>query len=1000
MIPIPWFAGASVAVIVTLIAALIPAVIAWWNDRALLTKHDDPALPELLAHRRRVSIRALAIAIAIMIVWGGGNASWGIPLLIVFLIAAGYPLRTRILGETWGFGAYLWYTLLSILGGFGFWIALAWTPLIVQGISSAIGGGLTVGIIVAVLVAALMLAWEAWYPQLWLRTHAAQPLVSPELTPRFDEIVRRAGTVTPSVFRVGPAGSRFVNAVALPSVRRPSIAMGTALLELLEPDETAAIFAHEVAHFDQFTPRVVWRRQLINRVLILLGVALPLIGLLGTFATGAWVGWVWPILVLAALIRRTAKVQQHETESDLRAVALCGDPEALVRGLIKLHIHARIPRRYAVDVERAATHPSLVRRIQAIRAGGEAAVEQLGAATVVQSTRAGSWVVLDDTRAYWLDGVPAGVTPELSGLREAASSYRAVNYADLAELRVAAAGDERKLTARARGGDTWSVPLATEDVGRVQRALDVVDVRLGKAAAPTIGVPVKVVALAAFSALMIAGQAGITLVPIAIAMWKPSAASLAALGAMSLVRATLGLLEGTSWFDAQIGQIGLVALIVVGAFAIYAAWRLVRHGETKAYTRPTLIALAGLVAITVLAVIAQATKGQASLAGSPLLGTLGTALAGLGAALFTIKWRGSKPGGYAGLAAAVLVAGLGVDRSAMRLQNALTETPGRATLVSETDLGGTATGLRVSPSGTGFIAQRSTYARRPQLSLVAGKFGATPREIDASDGDFVDDNRIVAFEEIDSGIVVRQYTLEGDTAAAYADTLRDVYLQDAHLSIDHDAGSWSIVGRDDDELPVIVVGKVGESGSTKRVMLPDSMIVMGEPIVFGLGSPVFVPSYGDPRRLTAPSLWSMAMFGGPVMETEIWRVVGGTRAQVGRVKAPPSCGPPASGVVACSARHVKATSLYTLSSRGELTEVAQLKSQDLGNFTAGPGLRVASMSFSRAIIAVDLATKKLVRASLPPNTSYASDVRAGPGWAATLTYAENRQSTVRLYRIE
>jgi Zn-dependent protease with chaperone function len=270
-----------------------------------------------------------------MIVWGAGNATWGIPLLLLLFIAAGYPLRTRILGETWGFGAYLWHTVLSILGAFGFWIALVWIPLIVQGISSAVGGGRPVTIAVAVTVGVLMLAWEAWYPQIWLRAHAAEPLVSPELTPRFDEIVRRAGTITPSVFRVGPRGSRFVNAVALPSVRRPSVAMGTALLELLEPDETAAIFAHEVAHFDQFTPRVIRRRQLINRVLIVAGVAWPVIGLLGTTFKGVWIGWLWPILVLAALIRRTAKVQQHETESDLRAAALCGDPEALVRGLIK-----------------------------------------------------------------------------------------------------------------------------------------------------------------------------------------------------------------------------------------------------------------------------------------------------------------------------------------------------------------------------------------------------------------------------------------------------------------------------------------------------------------------------------------------------------------------------------------------------------------------------------------------------------------------------------------
>src|SRR5262249_27580579 len=152
----------------------------------------------------------------------------------------------------------------------------------------------------------------------------------------------------------------------------------------------------EVAHFDHFTPRRIRRTQLINRVLIVVGVTLPLLVAFANLRATVWLSWLWPILVLVAVGRRAAKSQQHETESDIRAAALCGDPEAMVRGLVKLHLHARIPRRYAADIERAATHPSLVRRIQAIRAGGPAAIEQLGSATVVQSTRAGSWVVLDD----------------------------------------------------------------------------------------------------------------------------------------------------------------------------------------------------------------------------------------------------------------------------------------------------------------------------------------------------------------------------------------------------------------------------------------------------------------------------------------------------------------------------------------------------------------------------------------------------------------------------
>ena len=51
--------------------------------------------------------------------------------------------------------------------------------------------------LVAAIVAALLFAWEAWYPRIWLWAHAGEPLESAELTPRFDEIVRRAGTIVP-----------------------------------------------------------------------------------------------------------------------------------------------------------------------------------------------------------------------------------------------------------------------------------------------------------------------------------------------------------------------------------------------------------------------------------------------------------------------------------------------------------------------------------------------------------------------------------------------------------------------------------------------------------------------------------------------------------------------------------------------------------------------------------------------------------------------------------
>jgi hypothetical protein len=114
--------------------------------------------------------------------------------------------------------------------------------------------------------------------------------------------------------------------------------------------------------------------------------------------------------------------QKHETASDLRAIALTGNPEALVRALVKLHAMARIPRRWDADLERHHSHPSLKRRIQDIRAAAGTPPAALGAAAVFESIDGAARVLFGDEDLEWIEGTSA--------------SYR-VRYDRLGELRVA-----------------------------------------------------------------------------------------------------------------------------------------------------------------------------------------------------------------------------------------------------------------------------------------------------------------------------------------------------------------------------------------------------------------------------------------------------------------------------------------------------------------------------------------------------------------------------------
>jgi len=1011
MTPIPFLDGAfPVRPTLTAFAALMPALLAWWSDRRALQQRDDPALPELLASRRRANVQTIAFAIVIMIMFGGASSAWGIPLLIVSMIAVAYPLRTRLLGETWGFGAYLWYTAISVAGGFGFWIALAYAPSLVRRVMEGMGGERRwLAVMLATALAALLIAWEMWYPRIWLWAHAGEPLVSPELTPRFEEIIRRAGTVTPRVYRVGPKGSRFVNAVALPSVRQPSVALGTALLELLDADEATAIFAHEIAHFDHLTPRRVRRSQLINRALIGIGVSLPLLLPLVMPAAQVgsaegWIGWLWPLLVLTALVRRAAKSQQHETESDLRAAALSSDPEALVRALVKLHLHARIPRRYAVDMERASTHPSLVRRIQAIRAGAPSATEQLDSATAMRSTRPGSWVVLDHARSYWLDGVPEGTAADLATLREAASSYRAVNYADLAELRVTAAGDARAIAARTRSGDAWTVPLAAEDVARVQRTLDIVDLKLGKVLPAPTRVAAKPVAIIAFLVSVLAGQTGIVLVPLFIVLWKPAPAAFAALGAMSIARAILGWLEGSGGFDEDIARLGLVAMAVLGAVAIYLASRLVKAGRGRDHLGLTLRVLGALAAAVALITAWEIVQmPEASIVGAPIFGTLGTALAGLAAALFTAQTPRSRQAAFAAIVATSAATAVGVDRSVWTHREALAESTARAALVSETDLGGAGQGLRVSPDGKHFLVLRAPSVRRaaarPAQVLLAGRVGGEVRELAAVAGDFVDDERMLLLDVLDSGVALRLERVDGGGPPIWTDTIAELELLAPRLTLERDMGTWSVIGDDvDNDRTAVVMGKIGEHGAARRAGIPDTISMVGEPIVFGSASAVIVPTFANRLRATPISLWAMVS-GIDAFHTDLFRVHGDTVRHVATLQGATQCGQPSGGAAACSVQRRSGTALYSVSVAGVATEVARLSSRDLGVVALGPGLRATSMTYKRDVVLVDLTTRRLTRIALPPNGQFASEVRVGPGWLMTLSYAENRRSAVRFYRV-
>jgi hypothetical protein len=515
------------------------------------------------------------------------------------------------------------------------------------------------------------------------------------------------------------------------------------------------------------------------------------------------------------------------------------------------------------------------------------------------------------------------------------------------------------------------------------------------------------VAIVTAAIAIIAGQLGIVLVPIALALWKGGPAVMAALGAMSIARAILGALEATAWLDQAAVGVGLVALGGIGVAALVIARRMQRASDAPAHFRVTMIVLLSVAVVIAAALTWEVvrTNGQMT-TGAPLMGTLATVGTGVAAALLTMRTRWGRPTAFATLAAAAALATISVDRNAWTLRRALTETSATAIADVQTDVGTMAHQLRVSPAGTHFMVSRVSANRPSSTVVLFGRLGDSTRELAAVAGEFVDSTHVLLLDGLADGGRLRLEHVDSIGQAVWADTIPQIDVGEPRLMIDRDSNSWMVMATDPiDDSMVIIAGTIGQRGVARRVVMPDTVPIVGEPIVFGAAATVMIPSYGlgayDNFSFAslAPAAFR-ALFGGNELRSEIRRVVDGKVVTVAPVRGYPECGEPLRGIVACAARQRKGTSLYTLDAAGVLTEVARPAGQELGVMAVGPGLRVASLKLDRTIADIDLATRRLTRITLPANADYASELRTGPGFVVTLSHGDKRQTTVRRYRVQ
>ena len=353
------FSGLDHSFTFATLIALLPCLLSWWSGTQLAQRKDDPVLPErFMAHQRRNGMLLAAAFVASAMVEPRA-LPWTGPLLFSTVVAAGYPVRRAIYGETWNFTVYLSFFHRLTIGVFGVWIVLGAIPAL-----AAMAGRFDW--LVGAVAAGLVIAWDRHYSRVLRNLLRCRPLEEGPLLARCRQLATKCSLPEPRVPpRRSPRWGRRQRAGAAVASRerRPfhGDAAGAAGRGRDRCDlrtRARALRYYEVA-----------RLRRISRATAVIAVAgatmTPVSRLLDL--DSIWTYLLWFGALLAVMAFRVRDKQRQETVCDARAVELTGDPEALVSGLTKLYAAARLPRRIATPQDRAASHPSLSRRIRDIR---------------------------------------------------------------------------------------------------------------------------------------------------------------------------------------------------------------------------------------------------------------------------------------------------------------------------------------------------------------------------------------------------------------------------------------------------------------------------------------------------------------------------------------------------------------------------------------------------------------------------------------------------------
>jgi hypothetical protein len=746
------FPGLDHSFTLATLIALLPGLLSWWSGTQLARSLDDPVLPErFMAHQRRNGMLLAAAFVASAIVEPRA-LPWNGPLLFSTVLAAGYPARRAIYGETWSFTAYLSFFHRLTIGVLGVWMVLAAIPAVgaMAGRFDWIAGAAAAG---------LVIAWDRHYSRVLRYLLRCQPLEDGPLLARCRQLATKCPLPVPEFLRADLHGGfvaklwrchRFAETPSSSRTRcwRDSTKTRSSRSAATSSRTSSTTRRRGCGASAGRPPPWPWlaRQRLRSRVCSVSTAPGPTCCGLGA--------------LVAVMAFRVRDKQRQETVCDARAVELTGNPEPLVSGLTKLYAAARLPRRIAAPQDRAASHPSLSRRIRDIRRAAGIQPRPLGEAVTIYSSDGSSVVSFEEAGLSWQQD--AGVS-------------EVIDYAHLHELRLDVGRRHGpRLVAVSARHRSWEMRVSAADVPRLQAVLDSVDGRLGDAPATRGLSPVFsrcLVAVLSLLALSI-GQLTVAVV-VLLAALRPARPLVGGAAAAAFAAALLVVRDGRHFG-------GLAALVLGVAGGVLMALAILnRHQEARS-TRLPVAALSVLAALLLGSIVfagLDPVRLHQSARATPALPVLLVSIAS------ALAWTRQRRPRFAAAAMALLAASTAVLSSqafldAFRRDPFLVDAPAitlgtvDATSVDRFALPEATARVLLSPTGR-FVAAQMDMEGEDHHSVMfhVGRLGDPLTAIAADTVRFVGDDTVLAGEDDQEGTTLRQVRLNSTQEVLSGDAL-------------------------------------------------------------------------------------------------------------------------------------------------------------------------------------------------------------------------------------